>query len=364
MRSLSIVVLFSLVSLVAAAAFSKSRHTPRYTHPRRSARCHAKTGGTQNQTDVKQNQPVTSGNGYQLVDQYKGQDFLNETKWSAFTEPDFTHGLVQYVSHDTASSEGMTQVLPNGAVVLSVDNKTDLPLNTPRKSMRIATTKTYNGGLFIADFKRMPFGCSLWPAYWSYGTGGWPTNGEIDILEGVNDQVTNQMTLHTGPQCLLDENPTFDSASTAAFLGDVLSTACASSPSNNTGCAFSDSDSSSYGQGFNQAGGGVFAHLWNQDGIKIWHFNRSSIPQDIASGNPDPSTWPTPVAFWSNSKCDMASHFVDHSLVIDTTLCGDWAGNAYGNSGCPRTCADAVSDASTFDNASWEINYISIFTSG
>jgi hypothetical protein len=160
------------------------------------------------------------------------------------------------------------------------------------------------------------------------------------------------MTLHTGPQCLLDENPTSDSASTAAFLGNVLSTACASSPGDNTGCAFSDPDPSSYGQGFNEAGGGVFAPLWNQDGIKIWHFKRSSIPQDIASGNPDPSTWPTPVAFWSNAKCDMASHFVDHSLVIDTTLCGDWAGNVYGNSGCPGTCAEAVSEASTFASAS------------
>jgi beta-glucanase (GH16 family) len=57
--------------------------------------------------------------------------------------------------------------------------------------MRITTTKTYNGGLFIADFKRMPFGCSLWPAYWSYGTKNiWPEDGEIDILEGVNNQVT------------------------------------------------------------------------------------------------------------------------------------------------------------------------------
>ena len=56
--------------------------------------------------------------------------------------------------------------------------------------MRITTTKKYNGGLFIADFKRMPFGCSLWPAYWSYGTDSWPANGEVDILEGVNDQVT------------------------------------------------------------------------------------------------------------------------------------------------------------------------------
>jgi beta-glucanase (GH16 family) len=55
--------------------------------------------------------------------------------------------------------------------------------------MRITTTKTYNGGLFIADFERMPFGCSLWPAYWSVGS-DWPNGGEIDILEGVNDQTT------------------------------------------------------------------------------------------------------------------------------------------------------------------------------
>jgi len=136
------------------------------------------------------------------------------SKWSAFTQSDPTHGLVQYVSHDTAQSEGLAQVLPNGAAVLSVDNTTDLPLNTPRKScvllcpqtfveiptqlrppsfnssIRIITTKKYNGGLFIADFERMPFGCSLWPAYWSFGTDSWPANGEIDILEGVNDQVT------------------------------------------------------------------------------------------------------------------------------------------------------------------------------
>jgi hypothetical protein len=32
----------------------------------------------QNQRDVKQNQTVTDGTGYQLVDQYKGQDFLDE----------------------------------------------------------------------------------------------------------------------------------------------------------------------------------------------------------------------------------------------------------------------------------------------
>ena len=101
MRSLPIAVLFSLVSLVAA--FSKRGHSIRHAHAR--SRCHSSIGGIYNQTDIKQNQTATDGNQnhtatdgnqnhtatdgnqnhnvtggglYKLVDQYKGQDFLDE----------------------------------------------------------------------------------------------------------------------------------------------------------------------------------------------------------------------------------------------------------------------------------------------
>jgi hypothetical protein len=50
----------------------------------------------------------------------------------------------------------------------------------------MTTTKTYNAGLVIADFAAMPFGCSIWPAWWSFNVQNWPTGGEIDIIEGVN----------------------------------------------------------------------------------------------------------------------------------------------------------------------------------
>lgn len=43
-------------------------------------------------------------------------------------------------------------------------------------SIRISSKKTYNRGLFIADFKAMPHGCGTWPAYWSVGP-GWPGGG-------------------------------------------------------------------------------------------------------------------------------------------------------------------------------------------
>jgi hypothetical protein len=155
------------------------------------------------------------------------------------------------------------------------------------------------------------------------------------------------MTLHTGPGCTLDPK-------SGTFSGHVLSTDCESSGNSNTGCGISDPDPSSYGQGFNDNGGGVFAHLWDKTGISVWFFSRNSIPEDIKSGgNPNPSSWPEPVAFWSTSSCDVATHFHEHSIVIDTTLCGDWAGNdnVFASSGCQRSCAETVTKASNFDGA-------------
>ena len=48
-------------------------------------------------------------------------------------------------------------------------------------SVRISSKKTYNGGLFIADFFAMPHGCSVWPAYWSVGP-NWPSAGTFHCL--------------------------------------------------------------------------------------------------------------------------------------------------------------------------------------
>jgi hypothetical protein len=56
-------------------------------------------------------------------------------------------------------------------------------------SVRIISMKTFYHGLVIADFDRMPFGCSVWPSFWLVGP-NWPNNGEIDIVEGVNNKQT------------------------------------------------------------------------------------------------------------------------------------------------------------------------------
>jgi hypothetical protein len=126
---------------------------------------------------------------------------------------------------------------------------------------------------------------------------------------------------------------------------------CMSSASSNTGCAFLDTCNSSFGQGFADAGGGVFALLRNSNGIRIWHFERQSIPPDVYLGDPDPDSWRTPNVFLSADSCAVDSSFSPQRLILDITLCGGWASGDYPNSGCPGTCTQRVTTGSNYFSA-------------
>jgi len=288
---------------------------------------------------------------YTLQDKYSGNDFIND--WNFFDSADPTNGYVNYLTKSEAQSNGLAYVQKDGTAILAVDNYTKLSAGAKRNSVRISSPKTYNGGLFIADFYAMPHGCTVWPAWWTVGP-NWPAGGEIDIIEGVNQGTTNQLTVHSSSGCQITEN--------VGYTGSVTNLNCDSSGSSNAGCGFSDPDSRSYGHGFNDIAGGVYAVEWTNDGIKGWFFPRGEIPSDITSSQPDPSSWGTPVAFWSSDSCDISQHFYSHSLTLDTTLCGDWAGAAF-SATCSGSCADAVADPSNFDFAKWEINYIAVYQS-
>ncbi|KAF8505398.1 glycoside hydrolase family 16 protein [Russula emetica] len=285
------------------------------------------------------------------------------------------------LSRAEAQEKDLAYVQGDNKAVLRVDSWTNLPLGAPRNScsdaiiifyrtVRIVSTKTFHHGLVIADFDRMPFGCSVWPSFWLVGP-NWPNNGEIDVVEGVNNKQMNQYTFHTGANqnCSIPKQaPKVDGGST--FTGTVLNTICMSSPSSNTGCAFLDTCKSSFGQGFANAGGGAFALLWDNDGFKIWHFERQSIPHDVYSGNPNPVSWPPPKAFLSADNCDVDSFFSPQRLILDITLCGGWASSDYPNSGiyipnsgCPGTCTRQVTTGSNYVNAAWLINSITVYNS-
>ncbi|KXN87443.1 putative glycosidase C21B10.07, partial [Leucoagaricus sp. SymC.cos] len=293
---------------------------------------------------------------YHVQVHYEGESFFND--WYFFDGNDPTHGLINYQSRDQAVAKKLAYVDDaTGMTVLTVDSKSTVPVGGKRDSVRVSTKQTWDRGLFIADFAFMPHGCSVWPAYWSVGP-HWPMAGEIDILEGVHNQPKNQYTLHTGIPCDLPSDGKGIDATGGLIWHD-----CQTYPTDNRGCGFSDPSDVSYGAGFNNAGGGVLAHEWNSDHVRVWFFPRSKIPDDISAKKPNPSSWGQPVAAWDSQYCNIDKALYQHSLVLDIALCGDWAGPAYAQSGCPGTCEQAAADPSNLVDAKWGINYITVFQS-
>lgn len=196
------------------------------------------------------------------------------------------------------------------------------------------------------------------PAFWTVGP-DWPNGGEIDIFEGVNDQLANFQTLHTGPGCSISDN--------GGFSGKLTHASCVSSGLDNTGCQIAAENSNSYGAGFNANGGGVYATEWTSSCINVWFFPRGSIPTDVLGASPDPSSWGTPSAKFQGD-CDMSKSFVDQQIVFDTTFCGDWAGKTWASSSCSQkadTCDSYVqNNPAAFADAYWSINALKVYTEG
>jgi hypothetical protein len=118
-----------------------------------------------------------------------------------------------------------------------------------RNSVRIQSNNTYNDGLFIFDILHTPFGCGTWPALWLSDSSNWPMNGEIDVVEAVNNGTWgNSMTLHTTDDCSMKVK--------RKETGSVTSSNCYNGTNSNEGCGVQGS-TASYGPEFNKNGGGV-----------------------------------------------------------------------------------------------------------
>ncbi|KAG5640368.1 hypothetical protein DXG03_008893, partial [Asterophora parasitica] len=136
----------------------------------------------------------TLGATYHQSDNIVGSGFLSAFSVESLADP--THGRVNYVDAGTAASENLTYA--NGdTFILRADYKKTLTAGGPgRDSVRIQSNKQYTTSVAIFNVRHIPQGCGTWPAIWTVG-GDWPNQGEIDILEGVNDQGPNAATLHT-----------------------------------------------------------------------------------------------------------------------------------------------------------------------
>ncbi|GAA6020804.1 hypothetical protein JCM11491_004658 [Sporobolomyces phaffii] len=320
--------------------------------------------------------PITNQpNEYKLVENLQGANLTRAFNWETGGGWD-NGGIPLYVDAIQARRNGLWTVLPpattTGQNVFRVDARPNVD-GPYRMSTRISTKKNYSGGgLFVFDVAHIPTGYGLWPALWMVGVPNWPSQGEIDVIEGVHMTTMNTQSYHTTMGCSMQRTG-FTNLFTLA--GD-LKYDCDAYAADNQGCSTRDTSTISYGAPFNAQGGGVFAVLWNYEGIAMYTFPRNAVPADITSGTPQVLDWGTPTAFLSNTNCSIFDNFYEMKIVINSNLCGSWAGSVWnddlsyaGSPGSPasktrsKTCEAYIKTGGfhALREAYWTINSIKIY---
>jgi len=294
---------------------------------------------------------------YGLVKEYSGTTFFDD--WVFYGNFDnLTNGDAIFVTASQAASQRLAFVNSAGNAIMKVDNTTNVAFNQKRNTVRITTKDRFAvGSVWIADMLHVPFGCSVWPAFWSQAS-NWPSGGEIDTFEGVNMVHNSQSSLHTDPGC------TAVNAVQTSTL--VNSTDCSFKTNSNEGCFVEDPDPNSYGAAFAAAGGGVFVTEYAETGISIWFFSRSNVPSSL-QGNAssiDTSTLGKPVSNYPSGHCNIDQFFRAQNLIFDITLCGDFAGDAqvFAQT-CSGICYNdyVIGSPSNYDNAYFEVQSVRVF---
>ncbi|KAK0243477.1 glycoside hydrolase family 16 protein [Armillaria nabsnona] len=303
---------------------------------------------------------------YAPLREYAGQSFFNG--WDFLGNYDnTTYGNVTFVDRATGSANKLAYVNDAGNAILRVDNSTDITATqlVYRDSVKLLSQDLYPlGSLITMDIIHMPYGCSVWPAFWTFGgtDAEWPMFGEIDIIEGINLQTSNRMSLHhNDSSCVQPANP--------GQTGQSFNSNC-SNGGGGVGCTVSETKPNSYGESFAQNGGGAFALQFDASGAFIWFWSRQNIPKSLTSAtstsNMDTIDWGLPSASFPSSGCNLQKLFSPQRLILETTLCGDWAGvPSIFNTQCPGNCVqDYVRGPGSprYDNAFFEISYLRTYT--
>ncbi|KAK7472629.1 hypothetical protein VKT23_000742 [Stygiomarasmius scandens] len=297
---------------------------------------------------------------YTVQRTYIGNDFYNLWIWKTFDDP--THGRVNYVDRQTSIEKNLTYASEDKFIMKADSSEIVPPESRGRDSIRIESIEPFSEALIILDLQHAPTGCATWPAFWTLSQKGpWPKGGEIDVIEGVNQNTKNLASLHTLPNCIMPD--------IRSQAGQTISNNCDSAFNFNQGCGVVSVQETSYGSGFNACGGGWYAMERSILGIKIWSFSRCNPPPPELQNPSLPintAAWPLPDAFFpfAAESCSYSEHFDPHNMVFDITFCGDWAGNAFPSSGCgPSECAVFVDqNPGAFSEAYWEINSLRVYT--
>lgn len=279
---------------------------------------------------------------YTIVDNLTGKDMIQNVGpngyFDFFTDDDPTFGFVKYVADKS---------------LLEIVDSTKLKINIARqpnaevRSIRLIRNSLFDTGLLVFDVEHIPADISSWPAFWTNGLvepgSGWALNGEIDILEQINNSNFNSCTLHTSA------SPGVANCSMDPALGFLSNDCFAASGPKTCGKDFNDfcpfngcskpMGANTFGSAFNANGGGTVAMELTSTGlITIWMWIRGETVPDFSKVTSSTFEASQTVYF---TRCP--GSFKKQQVTINTTFCGMWAGEAlpgYWNN--PAECNDWV----------------------
>ncbi|KAH9939824.1 putative beta-glucanase from glycoside hydrolase family GH16 [Amylocystis lapponica] len=290
---------------------------------------------------------------YTIEQNNVGSTFLDNFQWETFTGT--PNGRANYVDKQTSLSQNLT-FTSDDTFIIRADSTSVLSDSDPgRNSVRIKSNISLNTHVAVFDIRHMPQGCGTWPSLWEINDTIGIQNGEIDIIEGVNDIEPNTSNLHTLGTCSMPDSRT--------QLGNATLNNCETNPNlaaNGTqGCSVDAPYTTSFGPTFNAAGGGWYAIERNAELIRIWFWARfdSGVPPTVsnASNVVDTSQWGTPIASYPNTQCSLTQTLKAHNIIINLNLCGSWAGSSFNANGCPGNCTEFVNqNPSNFTEAYWD----------
>lgn len=285
-----------------------------------------------------------------------------------------------YVDQKTATEKKLFEVVDDVAYIKSggFSLKNGWFAKARPASVRLkshANWRMGSGTLFVLDVNHIPSGCGVFSSWWFTGPELWPTNGEVDSLEYVNNYTKTTSSLHYGSaKDQSNYNPREDATDKPSTVGKPV----------------------------NDIGGGIYVLSWGTSTLTTYFFPRKTSPEVLGGEEKLPAAISSLMAGGSKASVDSLSvgpdwsgfkvtsfprehwqdwYFQNLQMIFVGQLCGwagaEWSQSKYGyelpgTPTCARstgysTCEEYVVSPAGLSNlmvdSVWAVNQIRVYQS-
>lgn len=272
------------------------------------------------------------GYSYKLNWQAAGQSFFDGFN---FEWQDDNHGAAEYLDKGPATSQGVAEAHPSHAILRA--GATSAQYKYKRASAKIATTRTWKYFLTAMRYSHLPYGCGVWPAFWTRAPGAsWPDGGELDILEYVNES-PQQTSFHTGNSNRCKLNAAEVNRCGQMPDANRMNYDCVTAYPHKLGCAPNMRPLMTGEQWARRPG--VIAVEWTETFLKVFYLPDGEAQREFAGDAPQPDAWDRFIISYypftkSNDCPNPADILAAQQLVLNINFCGDWASKVWKDSTC------------------------------